>query len=253
MEEERLQKIEEHKDYLKNNQIIIILVLIAIIIVVSLVFIRQILYVKSINTDLQNKNTDLENKIMSLDKQIQSEKDTYENILKEQTQKDIDERNNIVSSKMTGWNTYYDAKNNYTIKYPNNWISMKDTSDWIVYFLNENVGAPLEMSSNGIFVVVSANVNSDNLTLSDWISREKISKGTEILSSENININGIEAIQRIKDATQVEDTSGLYSIHTYFLKDNTIYSIVGMSSDKEGLNKNIEEYKYMVNSFDFVK
>lgn len=244
MEEQNLEKTK----HLKNNQIIIIF-LVAIIIVISIVFIKQILYIKSLNTDLQNKNADLENEITLLDKQIQSEKESIEKSSNERIQKDIDEKDNIISSKMTGWNTYYDSTNKYTIKYPNNWINIQGDNNGNKYFSNENVYAPLEMDSNGIWINIDVIDNIDNLTLSDWLLRKKIYKGTKILNIENININGIQAIQRIQDATKVEDTEGTYGMYTYFVNNNKIYSISGFSFTKEGFDKHLEEYKFMVNSF----
>lgn len=240
MNEQNFPQSNESIQGLKNIWIIIGSIVITALIVGGAVYIWHRSNLKSTEQTLQRQITLLESQINQLKQNL--DQATIDN-------QQIEETNN----KTADWNKYSNSKYGYSIKYPKTWFNLPNygAPDTDKYFSNKNVGAPLEMGSDGIWITITITENNDNLSLSEWASKTPGNTQSKISNVKDIVINGIPAVQQVEDFTKAEGTEGGYSLATYSVKEKTVYSIKSLTFNSTISDRYKEEYNLMVESFVF--
>lgn len=238
MNEQNFPQPNEPIQSLKNIWIIIVSIVITALIVGGAVYTWQRSNLKSTEQTLQQQITSLESQINQLKQNLDQTTINGQQI-KETNNKTVD------------WNNYSNSKYGYSIKYPKTWFNLPNygAPDTDKYFSNENVGSPLEMGSDGIWITIRISENNDNLGLSEWASKTPGNPQSKISNVKDITINGIPAVQQVEDFTKAEGTEGGYSLATYLMKGNTVYSIKSLTFNSTTSDKYKEEYNLMVESF----
>lgn len=226
----------------KNIWTIIISIVITAVIVGGSVYAWQKSNLKDKEQTLQQQITSLESQVSLLKQNL--DRSTVDSQPTEET-----------NSETNDWNNYSNSKYGYSIKYPKDWFNLPNQGapDTHKYFSNENVGAPLEIGSDGIFIAIEVNENNNGLSLSEWASKAPGNSKSKISNVKNIVINDILAIQQLEDFTKAEGTESGYSLATYLMKGNTVYSIKGLTFNSTASDKYKEEYNLMVGSFVLTK
>jgi type II secretory pathway pseudopilin PulG len=248
MNEQNFPQPNESASDLKNIWRIIIAIVVTAIIVGGGVYVWQKSILKSSEQSLRQQITSLENQINQL------KQNSSQSILDGQPKKktnDIVEDEKTAPNKTDDWSNYTNSKYSYSIKYPNSWFNLPNygAPDTDKYFSNKNVGAPLEMGSDGIWITIRISDNNDNLSLSEWASKNPGNPQSEISNVRNVSINGVPAIQQVEDFTKAEGTEGGYSLATYLMKGNTVYSIKNLAFNSTTSSEYEEEYNLMAESF----
>jgi len=248
MNEQNFPQPNEPVQSSKNIWIIVIAIIVTALVTGGGVYSWQSLVLNSTEKSLQQQITFLENQISQL------KQDLSQPVTEEQKK---EENNNIAKDDTTlpdttsDSNNYTNSKYGYSIKYPSGWFNLPNygAPDTNKYFSNKNVGAPLEMGSDGIWITIRISDNNDNLSLAEWALESPGSPQAKISNVRNISINGVSAIQQIEDFTKAEGTEGGYSLATYLMKGNKVYSIKSLTLDSGTSDQYTDEYNLIVESF----
>lgn len=152
------------------------------------------------------------------------------------------------------WKTYRNEEFGFELKYPKEWYSI-----WENTFSNENIGAPLELSLDGIIVAINVYDNVNKKSLSEWVKDNTIKRKIKVISSEEIDLDGNKYIRTVlgpdgkfnfSDGRSID--SGYY-IDTYILYDNKIYSVGAYTYTLESFDKFKKYYDLIVKNLNFKK
>lgn len=154
------------------------------------------------------------------------------------------------SGSTAGWYKHTNIKFGYSVEYLSNWYDA-GTIENDQYFSNEQVGSPLEMTNEGVWLTIR---KSNNLELYNTII-ESDSKGSATLglslikNSQKIDINGREAYKYTTECTANADTECGYTVD-YSIKDgNDLYTLQFFTRTKATSDKNDELYDQVANTF----
>jgi hypothetical protein len=111
------------------------------------------------------------------------------------------------------------------------------------YFSNENVGAPLEMSSHGVWVTIGIEANSTAPCPPSWFS------GNAIRQSPT-TVDGVGAIRYVINMTPTGGESA-YSIAVWVLHGGSCYSIQFVSLTQSTRDANARIADQAIASFKF--
>jgi TolA-binding protein len=192
--------------------------------------------------------TVLQNQINQLQKNI-NQSAVYDQ--QNQEQNEVISNNEGTLDEIENGNYYLYVQYDYSIKYPKNWYNFPNfsMSDSEKSFSNKNVGYPLEIGPDGIWIAISIRENTEYLSLSEWASRHTHSPQAVVANVKNININGLSAIQQVEDFTKTEGTDGGYSMVTYLAQDKKVYSIRSITYKGATFDEYKNEYNLIVESF----
>ena len=145
---------------------------------------------------------------------------------------------------------YTNTKYDYSFQYSPNWNLMGDSQSDVIMLYNTETppgdgGVPV-----GIKVDVMILDNYENLNLEAWVgqlSQEGFNQ--EVLTEENITVDGIKAIRRTTSPVFVELDEGA-PISVYFMKENNIIMINYLGREPD-YSMEIGNFELILESFNF--
>lgn len=221
-----------------------VLIIVAVLVIVSIL--GYVLFQASNTTDSDNANVTTVNSLANENTNAVANVNT---VINTNSATNVNTSLNINGS--SDWDNYSSTKYGYSIKYPSTWFNLPNygAPDTDKYFSNKNIGAPLEMGLDGIWITIRVSENNEGLSLSEWASRSPGSPQSIISNVINITINDTPAIQQVEDYTKAEGTEGGYSLATYLMKGETVYSIKSLTFNSETSDTYKEIYNLMADSF----
>lgn len=153
-----------------------------------------------------------------------------------------------------GWYKYNNTSLGFSINYPSNWFKVSDDNQEspAVYFSNQNVGAPLEMTPGGVYVEVSKNPDtykSFDIILESYRTGKAVSGLTEYTNTTEITLSDQEAYKYIAKTKTDADTEQIYTVNYSLKQGDHVYTLMFMTLDKATADQNITLYDEFAASF----
>ncbi len=151
-----------------------------------------------------------------------------------------------------GKDLFESARYGFTFEYPSDWFVQE--KEGRVSVSNEDVETFLEMSENGVYITIDESSNPNQMTTEQYIDglAKNYPEEIQFYDEKRIVMHGVvNAIQRIEDAQQVQETETWYGIGTYSAFTDKIYSIESASFNKKSYESYEKNYLDLVDSFKF--
>lgn len=145
-----------------------------------------------------------------------------------------------------GWRTYISARWGYSIDYPGDWFDLPNfgAPDSEKYFSNENVGAPLGMSSHGVWETVEVQSNPTDCPPS-YVSKYVVRQSPTI-------VDGTATTRYVMNQTPSGAEPG-YIIGVWVAHGGSCYSVQFLSSTPSTRDANAGVADEAITSFKFAK
>ena len=109
------------------------------------------------------------------------------------------------SPAVKGWKNYQNQKYGYSINYPESWFNLQNfgAPDTDKYFSTKDIGAPLEMGSDGIWVTIRVEQDTDYFEKIFTGKTGLISSGDKGITTKlsDLTIGGQKAVKYISETT----------------------------------------------------
>lgn len=153
-----------------------------------------------------------------------------------------------------GWYKYTNSNLGFSLNYPSNWLKTGDDNSEspAVYFSNQNVGAPLEMTPGGIFLGVSRDPDTYKtfeIILDSYRNGKAVSGLTEYTNTTKISLSGQEAYKYIAKTQTGADTENFYTVNYSLKQGSYIYTLMFVTLDKPTADQNMALYDEFASSF----
>jgi len=171
----------------------------------------------------------------------------------------VESMSQLTSGSTAGWTHFTNAQHGYSFEFPSSWHHLTGNADvaWDEYFSTENVGSPLEMDVQSIWLTVSARDNSENFTLAEWVEENPATSRYQISQVRELSINGLAAIQRVEDFTHPQANAGDggsgYAVATYIHAGKKVYEFHTLTVNAEAFDRYRDDYTKIVQSFLLLK
>jgi hypothetical protein len=144
-----------------------------------------------------------------------------------------------------GWKTYVSARWGYSIDYPTGWYDLHSGApDTQKYFSNENVGAPLAMSANGVWETITIGLDqSEPCAL-------RPGPPYVVISQALITLDNVPTTLYVFNLTS-GGTEASYLIAAGASHRGTCYVITFLSLNSAARDANIDVAKQAIASFKF--
>ncbi len=155
------------------------------------------------------------------------------------------------------WQLYSNPQQNFQIKVPKGWLlspTVMTDPNFQIFFSNEDVGAPLELSTSGIWITITK--HRDPLKFADLFKAPKGVVPNDEFTITKLNDLKINDLDAIKFTTQPGKNFGGDAglILEYLVKSsNNVYEISFFSPLDSSVKTNEVLYSQIANSFDIVK
>jgi hypothetical protein len=149
------------------------------------------------------------------------------------------------NSRQARWQTYVSTRWAYSIGYPGDWYNLASFGlpDTQKYFANENVGAPLEMSSTGVWESIEVQTNTASCPpsyLSDSVLRQS-----------PITVGGVPATRLVINMTAAAAEAS-YITGVWVKRNGRCYSIQFLSQTAAARDANAGLADQIIASFRFL-
>jgi PsbP-like protein len=143
-----------------------------------------------------------------------------------------------------GWKTYVSARWGYSIDYPSDWFDLANfgAPDTEKYVSNENVGAPLEMSSHGVWETVEVQSNPTACPPS-YVS-------TYVVRQSPTTVDGVATTRYVINQTP-SGAEAAYLIGVWVTHGGSCYSIQFVSLTPSARDANADVADQTIASFKF--
>src|SRR5690349_21654018 len=118
-----------------------------------------------------------------------------------------------------GWKTYVSTRWGYSVDYPADWYNLPNfgAPDTSKYFSNENVGAPVLMSSRGVWETIEVQPNSTGSCPPSIVS-------TYVIRKSPTTVDGVATTRYVSNVTP-SGTEPAYTIGVWVTHSGSCYSL----------------------------
>jgi hypothetical protein len=150
--------------------------------------------------------------------------------------------------------TFANTRFGYSLQYPATYFDRGESSFPAAvdeqHFASEDVHAPLELSPDGLWLIVRVDTNVNHLSLADLAASHLYLTTATVRDVRQLEVAGEPAIQ------QVEDDHGAgheyaYCVMTYVIHNDRLFTIEAVTFAEQAFSLHREEYNEVVASFRF--